>query len=60
MIEGLSGQRVMVTGASGFIGGALSSRLVEIGAHVTGLSRIPQSVDQFDWITCDVTDETSV
>ncbi len=60
MIEGLSGQRVMVTGASGFIGGALSSRLVEIGAHVTGLSRIPQSVDQFDWITCDVTDEKSV
>jgi nucleoside-diphosphate-sugar epimerase len=60
MIEGLSGKRVLISGASGFIGGALSSKLVEIGAELTGLSRTPPSVDRFEWITCDVTDEKSV
>lgn len=60
MIEGLSGKRVLITGASGFIGGALCSKLVEIGAQVTGVSRTPPSVDRFDWITCDVTDAESV
>lgn len=60
MIEGLSGKRVLVSGASGFIGGTLCSKLVEIGAQVTGLSRTPPSVDRFEWITCDVTDEKSV
>ena len=60
MIEGMSGKRVMISGASGFIGGALCSRLVEIGSHVIGLSRTPPSVDHIDWIKCDVTDEQSV
>ncbi|MCY2984999.1 MAG: NAD-dependent epimerase/dehydratase family protein [Planctomycetota bacterium] len=50
----------MISGASGFIGSTLSSRLVEIGAHVTGLSRTPPSDNRIDWITCDVTDEKSV
>ncbi len=60
MIEGLSGKRVLISGASGFIGGTLCTRLVDIGAHVTGLSRTPPSDDHIHWITCDVTDEKSV
>lgn len=35
----LAGERVLVTGASGFIGGALVARLVREGAHVRGLVR---------------------
>jgi CDP-glucose 4,6-dehydratase len=34
----LSGRRVLVTGSSGFIGTNLTKALVEIGAHVTGVS----------------------
>ncbi len=60
MLEGLSGKRVLVSGASGFIGGALCSKLVEIGAQVTGLSRTVQSGGQIHWLACDVTDQDAV
>lgn len=41
----LSGATVLVTGATGFIGGALSLRLVHEGAKVRALSRSPQKGD---------------
>jgi UDP-glucose 4-epimerase len=37
--EGFEGQRVLVSGASGFIGSHLCERLVESGAEVHGVSR---------------------
>ena len=40
-----SGQKVLVTGASGFIGTHLCNRLIEAGAEVHALSRSPRSGD---------------
>ncbi len=60
MLEGLSGKRVLVSGASGFIGRVLCSKLLEIGAQVTGLSRQDQKSASIDWKKCDVTDEYAV
>ena len=39
----LDGQRVFITGATGFIGGALALRLAAEGARVTALARNPSS-----------------
>ena len=39
MINAFVGRRVLVTGATGFIGGALARRLRELGAEVHGASR---------------------
>ena len=39
----IAGQRVLVTGASGFIGSHLCERLVQAGAEVHGLSRQPRT-----------------
>lgn len=60
MIERLAGTRVLVTGASGFIGGRLCMRLAEAGAEVTGLSRHPQPGGAIRWLACDVSDEAEV
>lgn len=59
MIEGLKGKRILVSGASGFIGRLLCSKLLEMGAQVTGLSRQPQG-NEINWRICDVTDEGAV
>jgi nucleoside-diphosphate-sugar epimerase len=41
MIASLAGKRIFVTGATGFIGGAVARRLHAIGAHVLALARDP-------------------
>ena len=41
----LHGNKVFVTGASGFIGSHLCRRLIQIGSEVHGVSRSPQSTD---------------
>jgi UDP-glucose 4-epimerase len=41
----LASKKILITGASGFIGFHLSRRLCEIGAVVYGTSRIPQAKD---------------
>lgn len=41
MIASLAGKRIFVTGATGFIGGAVARRLHAIGAHVLALARNP-------------------
>ena len=51
-----NGLRVLVTGASGFIGSHLCARLVELGADVHGVSRAPRndsSVSQWWQVTLD-------
>jgi UDP-glucose 4-epimerase len=55
--SGIRGQRVLVTGASGFIGAHLCQRLIECGATVHGISRHPQRTHnmQMAWNTGDVT-----
>ena len=41
----LAGHQVLVTGATGFLGGALALRLAQEGAQVIALARRPQKVD---------------
>jgi nucleoside-diphosphate-sugar epimerase len=45
MIEALEGKRILVTGATGFIGGHLARRLHADGAHVLALERTPGKGD---------------
>lgn len=40
-MESLAGKRVLVTGASGFLGGAMVKRLTQEGAEVLALARTP-------------------
>jgi len=54
----LNGQRVLVTGASGFIGSRLCERLVSVGAEVHGVSRSQRS-GTVRWWTADVIDAVS-
>lgn len=53
-----NGRRVLVTGASGFIGSHLCDRLSTIGAEVTAVSRQPQESTGGDWrwLQADLTD----
>jgi nucleoside-diphosphate-sugar epimerase len=54
----LGGQRVLVTGASGFIGSHLCSRLLEGGAEVHAVSRVSRasSGTGIRWLQADVED----
>ncbi|WP_265584768.1 SDR family oxidoreductase [Streptomyces sp. S07_1.15] len=54
------GLRVLVTGASGTFGRALSARLTELGAHVVGLDLAPRPDDPAEVLACDLTDDTAV
>ncbi len=57
-INSLSGQRLLVTGASGFIGARLCARALEEGAIVHALSRSPQGEGGgLRWERGDLTDE---
>lgn len=59
---GLDGRRVLVTGASGFIGSRLCSRLRLLGAEVHGTVRQPESATDGDiaWLVGDVGDPDDV
>lgn len=52
----LEGQQALVTGASGFIGSRLCSRLLEAGAEVHAVSRSPQESDAVRWRATDLSD----
>jgi nucleoside-diphosphate-sugar epimerase len=59
MTSSLHRQRVLVTGASGFIGSRLCVRLVSLGAEVHGVSRSERN-GTVRWWTADVTDDVAV
>ena len=54
----MTGRRVLLTGATGFVGTALSSRLLELGAHVGCVSRTPRESQhaRVEWFNGDVED----
>src|SRR5262245_48721022 len=58
----LAGQKVVVTGASGFIGAHLCSRLCQSGVEVHALSRTKRSsyVNNLHWWQADLEDVTAV
>ena len=59
-------QRVLVTGASGYIGGRLVPELLDAGHEVRCLARTPAKLDDSDWrakvdvVQGDVTDGASL
>ncbi|MDA0631940.1 SDR family NAD(P)-dependent oxidoreductase [Nonomuraea sp. MCN248] len=54
------GLRVIVTGASGTFGRAISARLAGLGAHVIGLDLAPRADDPVQVLACDITDDAGV
>jgi UDP-glucose 4-epimerase len=59
-IKALSGRRLLVTGASGFIGTRLCQRATENGAVVHALSRRPQgAAGEIRWEQGDLTDDAA-
>lgn len=61
LYNSLLGSRVLVTGATGFIGTWICRRAIESGAVVHAVSRSPQDEDESGvrWEQCDLTDEAS-
>jgi len=57
--RGLEGCRVLVTGASGFIGGALCARLLAAGSEVHGVSRSGGANAAVQWHPGDLTQSGS-
>jgi UDP-glucose 4-epimerase len=57
--DGLAGQRLLVTGASGFIGTRVCERAADLGAVVRGVSRrpSPDASPAVRWEHVDLTDE---
>jgi nucleoside-diphosphate-sugar epimerase len=58
--DDLAGQRILVTGAAGFIGSHLVERLRALGAEVHGLSRLPRTTGTIRWWTADIGDTLEV
>jgi UDP-glucose 4-epimerase len=60
--DALAGRRLLVTGASGFIGARLCDRAGKLGAVVHGVSRRPSPVTSpaVHWEQLDLTDEAAV
>lgn len=58
----MKGINVLVTGAAGFIGRALTSRLIELGARVTGFGRGSDSFrpEELIWASGDFTDPVAL
>src|SRR4051812_19215539 len=57
----LSGRRLLVTGATGFIGARVCRRAVELGATVHAVSRAAQPVGNgLHWERADLADERAV
>jgi nucleoside-diphosphate-sugar epimerase len=54
----VAGRRLLVTGATGFVGSVLAARLADEGAHVVGLSREVREPDDrgIEWIAGDLED----
>lgn len=52
----MTDERVLVTGASGFIGTHLCRRLLTEGADVHGLSRFPREAEEMTWWEADLRD----
>jgi UDP-glucose 4-epimerase len=60
--ESIQGQRILVTGASGFLGMNLCQRLSECGASVIGISRSPEPRESHcrQWLRADMGDIDAV
>ena len=60
MSRNASGLRVIVTGASGTFGTAISAELSGLGASVVGLDLVPRDEGGVPVLACDLTDDESV
>lgn len=58
--ESAARKRILITGASGVFGRALSEHFSKQQAHVVGLDLVPRQDGPADVIACDITDDDSV
>ncbi|GAA3454538.1 SDR family NAD(P)-dependent oxidoreductase [Dactylosporangium matsuzakiense] len=56
----LHGRRVLITGAAGTFGRALTDRLLAAGAHVVGLDRVATATGPAPILQCDLTSDDAV